>query len=367
MRILVTSDVVGGVWRYTVTLARQLERRGHTVAVAILGEPGGDRLRELPRGVTSFQRDLRLEWMPGGLDDAPAATRWIADVAAEWEADVVHLNQLAYSAEAIPAPVVVVAHSDVLSWFEAVRGEPAPADWVDYQEVVRRSLSAAAAVAAPTAYQARRVARHYGRSDVRVIHNGMEELEEAHREVSPPSERSLVLVAGRAWDEAKGIVLLDRALGEMGLDAPSVHLVGPIEGPAGEALHVENLVTQGEVDGTTMHRFYRNTRLYVAPSLYEPFGLAPLEAAAHGCALLLSGIGSFQELWTGAADFFDPLTPSVLAGTLAEVLTEPERLDERAAESSARARTLYTASRMADAYESLYQEIHTAIPLNRNP
>lgn len=365
MRVLITADVVGGVWRYTVALARELTLRGHSVAVAVVGDPGAQRLRELPPEVETFQRELRLEWMPGGLDDVAAATAWLAELAGDWRADVVHLNQLAYSADAFPVPVVVVAHSDVLSWFEAVRRKPAPGRWADYQRVVGQSLATASMAVAPTAYQACRIQRHYGRAGVRVIHNGIEMPDTA--ELTPASARPLVLVAGRAWDQAKGVALLDRAVGELGADAPSVHLVGPLRGPAGERLELEHVVAQGEVDGATMDRFYCYTRLYVGPSLYEPFGLTPLEAAAHGCGLLLSGIGSFRELWADAAAFFEPLTATALAESLRSVLAQPELLEERAARSLALARQRYTAARMADDYEALYQELRGAVPDHDRP
>src|SRR5262249_40439508 len=44
--------------------------------------------------------------------------------------------------------------------------------------------------------------------------------------------------------------------------------------------------------------------IYAATSQYEPFGLAPLEAALSRCALVASDIPSFRELWDGAAVFF---------------------------------------------------------------
>lgn len=352
-----STDVVGGVWRYTSTLVHELTARGHSLAVAVLGDADETRVGELPHGVETFQRDLRLEWMPGGLDDVPTATRWLAELAGDWRADVVHLNQMAYPADAFPAPALIVSHSDVLSWFEAVQGEPAPADWSAYRSAIRDGLATATAVVAPTAYQAQHVGSHYGRRDVRVIHNGIADVPVEDHDVSSAAARPLVLVAGRAWDAAKGITLLDRAVGLLGADAPSVHLLGPLRGPSGESMDVQHLVAQGEVDSAAMSRFYGNARLYVGPSLYEPFGLAPLEAAAHGCGLLLSGIGSFRELWTGAAAFFDPLTPESLAERLVSVLSEPERLDEQAARSRARTRALYTAARMTDRYESLYRQL----------
>lgn len=361
MRILLTTDVVGGVWRYTVTLVRELTDRGHACAVAILGDPDEGKLAELPEGVETFSSRFSLEWMPGGVAEVEPATEWLVERAGEWRPDVVHLNQFAYAVGDYAAPVIVVAHSDVLSWFAEVRAQSAPADWSTYRDVVREGLRAADVVVAPTAYQSGLLARHYGRSAVRVIHNGIR-LRATDTPASPPSERPLVLVAGRAWDEGKGIAVLDRAIDEMGDAAPSVHLVGPLSGPGGEHIEVEHLETHGEVDAATMERFYTNTRLYVAPSLYEPFGLSPLEAAGHGCALLLSGIGSFRELWTGAAGFFDPPTPHVLANRLRSILEEPEPLDEQAKLARQRARQRYTAERMADRYEALYQEITGTAP-----
>lgn len=361
MRILLTTDVVGGVWGYTLTLVRELVGRGHSCAVAVIGDPSEDRLHSLPDGVEVFQRDFRLEWLPGGLEDVEPATAWLVETAAEWGADVVHLNQFAYGTGDFSAPVLVVAHSDVLSWLEEVRGVQDPEEWAQYRAAIRRGLLGADGIVAPTSYQAERVTRHYGASPVRVIHNGIRP-PALDPEIPPASGRPLVLVAGRGWDAAKGIEILDRALEAMGDAAPSVHMVGPLGGPAGERLEVSRLVIHGEVDPATMERFYGNTRLYVSPSIYEPFGLCPLEAAGHGCGLLLSGIGSFRELWTGAADFFEPLRPDVLAQSLAAALADPDRLDERAGQAVKRARERYSAERMTDQYESLYRELSARAP-----
>ena len=361
MRILLTTDVVGGVWRYTVTLVQELTARGHECAVAVVGNAGEDRRSERPEDVAVFERDLRLEWMPDGLEDVDAGTEWLLELTREWGPDVVHLNQLTYATGAFDAPVVVVAHSDVLSWFDEVRGESAPEAWAAYRQRVSAGLAAADLVVAPTRYQGELLARHYGQASARVIHNGTRP--PADDDTSPPPhERTLALVAGRAWDEAKGIELLDRAVGALGDAAPPIHLVGPLEGPVGERVEVDHLITHGEVDGATMGRFYSNARIYVAPSLYEPFGLAPLEAAGHGCSLVLSGIGSFQELWSDAALFFDPRAPESLTRTLRQAFGDPGALDAAAEEATRRARTRYTARRMAEEYEAVYRELSAAAP-----
>jgi glycogen synthase len=356
VRILLTTDLIGGVWRYTVTLVQVLASRGHRCAVAVIGEPTAEHAAELPEGVEFMSRDLRLEWMPESLQDLETGTRWVSQLARSWDADLVHLNHFAYALGDFAVPVLVVAHNDLRSWFADVRGIEAPPGWDQYTEMVRAGLHAADAVVAPTAYQSGRLAQHYGRTAARVIHNGIH-LPPPARDELPASRRPLVLVAGRAWDEAKGITLLDEAVEMLGSEGPSVHLVGPTKGPGGEEIRIRNLVPHGEVPGEAMARFYGSAGVYVSPSLYEPFGLTPLEAAAHGCALLLSGIGSFRELWYGAATFFEPGSARNLAVRLLNMLEDAHALDVQASEGLSRARAAYSAERMGDRYEALYREL----------
>jgi glycogen synthase len=356
MRILFSTDLIGGVWRYTVTLVRELRARGHACAVAVLGAPSEAHAAELPPGTELIARDLKLEWMPDPDPDLAVGTEWLAGFARRWKADVVHLNHYAYAVGDYGVPVLIVAHSDIRSWFADVRGSEAPAGWDAYTELVRAGLGAAHVVVAPTAYQSGRLAQHYGRTAARVIHNGIH-MPASNQPFRPASRRPLVLVAARAWDEAKGIALLDEALEQLGDDAPSVHLVGPLEGPNQERIHVRHLVAHGEVPGGAMARFYTNAGIYVAPSWYEPFGLTPLEAAAHGCTLLLSGIGSFRELWYGAATFFEPGSAANLGLRLLNLIEDGVAADALAEQACVRARSLYTAERMTDRYEAVYREL----------
>ncbi len=356
MRILLTTDTVGGVWQYSQTLLRELVERGHEIMLAVFGSLSDERASSLPPEVGVATRDLALEWMPGAAQDLERGTEWLERLAVAWGPDVIHLNQFAYARGRYAAPVLVVAHSDVRSWYADVRGVEPPAGWDAYSDIVRAGLHAAAAVVAPTAYQSGRLAQHYGRTAARVIHNGIEPPPVPPEEVRA-AQRPLVLLAGRAWDEAKGVSVVEEALEHMGEDAPSIHLVGPLEGPAGEIARVHRLVAHGEVPGSAMDRFYQNTRVYIGASLYEPFGLTPLEAAAHGCALLLSGIGSFRELWTDAASFFEPGSAADLAVRLRNLLEDPQQLNEQAWQARIRARSDYTAARMVDRYEALYREI----------
>ena len=92
MKVLLTADVVGGVWNFVCTLSAAIAAEGHEVLVAVMGQPDAVRHRA-PPGVEIVARPYRLEWMDGADVDVDASTAWIADVAALWLPDVVHLNQ----------------------------------------------------------------------------------------------------------------------------------------------------------------------------------------------------------------------------------------------------------------------------------
>jgi glycogen synthase len=353
MRILLTTDTAGGVWDHVVTLARELHRSGCEVLVAALGTPRRAGLARLPAGVQVVARAYRLEWMAGAEADVAAAAAWLRELAGLWGADVVHLNQLTYSALSFPAPVVVAVHSDVGSWWRAVHREDPPAVLGPYLSGVLAGLRGADAVVAPTAWQAEQVLRDYGVTVDRVIPNGAE--------VPPgdplPREGRLALSVGRLWDRGKGADVLDAAIGVMGDAAPPVHFLGDVEGPGGERFVPRHGVVHGRLEREAVDGWMRRAGVYVAPSRYEPFGLAPLEAALHGCALVLSDIGSFRQLWSGCAEFFSPGDAGALAGVLRRLLDDPERRAHRAAAARARALRRYTAARMAGAYLRLYRSL----------
>jgi glycosyltransferase involved in cell wall biosynthesis len=356
MRILLSTDTVGGVWDHTVTLAGQLDAMGCEVLVAVIGEPRDERLAALPAGVQTTWRTYRLEWMDGAAEDVAAAGEWLAGLARLWNAEVAHLNQMAYAAAGFPCPVVTAVHSDVLSWFGETLGQRPRAEWGRYEEWVRAGLGASAAVVAPTRYQAMLTRRHYGADRVRVIHNGI---------VPPPArdagrgtaDGGALITVGRAWDRAKGVHVLDGALEILGDAAPPAHLFGETVAPHGERFSPVCLRSHGRVERAEVDGWMHRAGIYVAPSLYEPFGLAPLEAALHGCALVLSDIGSFAELWAGCAAFFPAGDAGALAGVLRELSGDPARRAQLAQAARTRALRRYSAERMAGEYAALYREV----------
>ena len=75
---------------------------------------------------------------------------------------------------------------------------------------------------------------------------------------------------------------------------------------------------------------YRLAGIFVFPSLYEGFGLPPLEAMASGTPVVTSNVSSLPEVAAGAALLVDPYDPGAIADGIERVLTDADlRVDLR--------------------------------------
>ena len=139
--------------------------------------------------------------------DVNRAGDWLLEIAAEIQPDIVHLNGYAHGALPWGAPVLMVAHSCVLSWWAAVKGEEAPPSYDEYRRRVARGLAAADCVVAPTAAMLDALRAHYGPfARNRVIYNARD-----RARFTPAAKQARVIAAGRLWDDAKNVGALDAA------------------------------------------------------------------------------------------------------------------------------------------------------------
>lgn len=345
-----TADTVGGVWTYALELTRALAPHGVEVVLATLGAPltpaQWAEAQALPN-LTVEQSTFQLEWMDEPWADVAAAGDWLLGLEARHRPDVVHLNGYAHGALPWAAPVLVVGHSCVLSWWEAVKGEPAPERYARYREEVTRGLRAAAKVVAPSRAMLDALQRLYGPlEDAAVLFNAR------RSEDFPPTatREPLILTAGRLWDEAKNVAALEAVAPRLGWP---VKVAGETQHPSGfqrPSRHVEPL---GRLSSSELAGWMGRAAVYALPARYEPFGLSPVEAALAGCALVLGDIPSLREVWGEAALFVPPDDADALAGAL-ETLRQDAALRSRFA-SRARARALeFTPARMASGYLAVY-------------
>jgi len=79
----------------------------------------------------------------------------------------------------------------------------------------------------------------------------------------------------------------------------------------------------GFVADATLAVLYRLASVFVFPSLYEGFGLPPLEAMAAGAPVITSNVSSLPEVVGDAALLIDPMDPQAIADAMARVLGDP--------------------------------------------
>jgi glycogen synthase len=356
--VLMTADCVGGVWSYAASLCRSLPDTRFILATM------GPRPVQAQRAaiceldnVILEESDYRLEWMAGGDIDFAASRHWLLDLMARYEVDIAHVNGYAHGQLGGGGPVVVVAHSDVLTWWEAVHKCAAPPEWDEYRKRVTAGLTAASRIIAPTASVIDDLERHYlllaGAASV--ISNGVDPAA-----FPTTTKQRVVLAAGRLWDAAKNLAALNTAA--IGLAWP-VAIAGETDHPEGGAVRLANVRLLGRLTPAEMARALASAGIFAAPSRYEPFGLAILEAAAAGCPLVLGDIPSLRENWNGAAIFVDAERPAELQAALAMLIANPRERECLAAAARRRARS-FTVGRMARAYSSLYREMmQNSVPL----
>jgi glycosyltransferase involved in cell wall biosynthesis len=80
----------------------------------------------------------------------------------------------------------------------------------------------------------------------------------------------------------------------------------------------------GYLPEETLAVMYRLAGVFVFPSLYEGFGLPPLEAMASGTPVVTSNVSSLPEVAGGAAVLVDPYDPEAIADGIYRVLTDEQ-------------------------------------------
>jgi glycogen synthase len=348
-KVLMTADTVGGVWTYALGLCRGLAARGCEVTLVSFGEPAsGAQRAEVAglAGITLVETRYKLEWMQDPWAGVDQAGRLLQDLARAEMPDLIHLNGYAHAALPWPVPVVVVAHSCVFTWWQAVHGCRPPQDeYGEYGRRVRAGLEAADAVVAPTRAMLAGLREAYRwTGEGTVIPNGIDPWG-----VVPWPEQAFITSAGRLWDPAKGIALLEKI-------APELLWPLVVAGAGRETDGTEtpvNLRLLGKLSPRQTRALFADASIYAAPVRYEPFGLSILEAAEAACALVLSDLASLRENWDDAAEFVDPHDPAAWRDALNGLARDEVRRRRLASLAVQRAKQ-FTTSRMVDHYIELY-------------
>lgn len=261
----------------------------------------------------------------------PAMLAGFVRAARRVDADLLHAHWLpaGWVAERSGKPYVVqVWGTDV----ELARRAP----WL-----ARRVLRRARLVIAASNDLAER-ARALGAREVRVIPSGVELPERVGTEAEPAE----VLYAGRLSAEKGVLELLDAAEG--------LNLVVAGDGPLRDRIPF----ARGFVPHDELQQLYARAAVIACPSRREGFGVACLEAMAHGRPVVATRVGGLLDLVVDGETgiVVPPRDPAALRSALERLLADPDLRRKLGSAGRERARTHFSWERVTDATLAAYAE-----------
>jgi len=366
-RILLTVDAVTGVWSYALELARALRPHGIETTLAVMGTPPTPHQNAEASAVTNLclqPKPALLEWMTSPWGEAGRTADWLLKLEADTNPDLVHLNSASHAALPWAAPTLVTIHTERCQR----ENSDAPETCRDtaYRKAVASGLRAADLVVAPTRAMADALCRIYPGEALRCPPRVIPHARCRSRFPCRNNKRDFILTAAaRAWEPNKNLRTLDEAAAT--LPWP-LFLAGNLQPhDAGEApAAYRHLDPLGQLHQGDLANWMSLASIYAHPALHEPFGVAVLEAALSGCALVLSDIPSLREIWRDAALYVPPAQPRLWSNTLHRLIQNAPLRVTMAARARRHALN-YHPEQMAESYVEAYTDLLMQTPLSTAP
>ena len=350
LRILMTTDTIGGVWEYSLRLARALKPFDIEIHLATMGPLPDKQQRKEVSGISNlelYESSYKLEWQDQPWQEIEQASMWLLYLEQQIEPQLVHLNNYTFGELPFDSPVLVVGHSCMLSQWKAVNDGNIPEEWQTYQERVNRGLKSADFVVAVSQWMKRELEKYYGPfENSEVIYDGI-----SVRRNWEKKKEERIFSFSRYWDEGKN----PKALISIADRLPfSLAMAGKIDKNMAKAQ--QNLHLPGNLSSQAIEQWLDQSLFFVSPTLYEPFGMEALEAAERGCVLLLSDIETHHEIWQDHALYFDPKNPESLLEIINQLAGNKELTHQMQDKARARA-AAFKIKKTANTYYQLYMSL----------
>src|SRR5713226_196565 len=373
-----------GVGTYIRNVVRALGRLDHHNEYFLVGSPA--RVQEIGRLPPNFQTVTLLE-----RDTEPKGYFEFRKILNRLGCDLVHIPQLFWLPRALPCPYVMTVH-DVLEHLYRARDHSGLRRSLHFH-LTRRVLRGAARIFAVSQFTKSEIEKLFGIAPERieVVYNAIDErflrghATDAERQLI--AERYLVsypflLYAGRisphknlnriieAFSALKTELEKERKSEDLKLIIIGDDLSGH---PDLRRTVIKSAVQNdvrflGFVPIEVLRIFYDAAKVFVFPSLYEGFGLPPLEAMAHGTPVVTSNTSSLPEVTGNAAVLVNPENIFEMMRALQRVLLDPslrEKLRQRGYEQVKKFSWDASAAKVLAGYEEAVGESGADAPVEK--
>ena len=147
-----------------------------------------------------------------------------------------------------------------------------------------------------------------------------------------PPDRERYIIAVSNMDPRKNFIRLAKAFSNIEDKSVKLYIIGmqyrAFNTPDLQKMVGENIVLPGFIDDEALQEMYKNAILSIYPSLYEGFGLPPLESMTFGCPAIVSNIPALREISEGAALYVDPYDEKDIAAKIDFLLKNKDLQDQ---------------------------------------
>ncbi|MEX0650154.1 MAG: glycosyltransferase family 1 protein [Candidatus Andersenbacteria bacterium] len=205
-----------------------------------------------------------------------------------------------------------------------------------------------------------------------VIHEGVEDhFFDPVQQLQRQKVRSLIgtpdpyLLYVGVWMSHKNIRRILEAFKNLILEYPDLKLVitgKPVPGYTNalqysrELSITDRVIFPGYVPQELLPALYAEATCFVFPSLYEGFGLPPLEAAACGTPVVAANVSSLPEVLGQAAEYVNPESVSSIEGGIRRLLKEDNMWQQRVTQGKAQA-AMFSWEEAARKHLQLYEDV----------
>src|SRR6266849_730988 len=375
-----------GVGTYIRNVVRTLGRLDRENKYLLIGPPG--KFEEIGALPPNFHR------VPlAGPERSIKGFRVFRTLVKGLNADLVHIPNLFSVPRALPCPYVMTVH-DMLEHMSRARGQTG--FWRSWHfQMTKRVLSGAARIFAVSNFTKNEMEKLFGipPERIEVIYNAIDErflhghASEADRELIAQRYQvnyPFLLYAGRISPH-KNVVRMIEAFSALKTELerdhafPDLKLIIIGDDLSGNPDLRRTVVRSGVQNDVrflgfvpieVLRIFYDSAKIFVFPSLYEGFGLPPLEAMAHGTPVVTSNVSSLPEVVGNAAVLVNPENVFEIMRALHRVLLDKalrDRMKERGYQQATKFSWEKSVRRILEVYRQVCAGGGNAQPCGQQP